>query len=110
MIETMYGVEFVSNQFFSGYGVAVLETGRIWGGDTSFVYIGSYEVKNGIAYAKVKCTNDHGLLASVFGDLKEFNLELQGALNANEFTLQGHMVEIPSFSIGIKLTRRAELP
>jgi hypothetical protein len=110
MIEAMYGVEFVSNQMSSGYGVAVLETGRILGGDTSFVYIGSYEVKNGIAYANVKCTNDRDVLESVFGDLKEFNLELQGAVSDREFTLQGHMVEDPSFSIGIKLTRRAELP
>jgi len=109
MIEAMYGVEFVSQEM-SGYGVAVLETGRILGGDTSFVYIGSYEVTNGIVSAQVKCTNDRDVLPSVFGDIKEFNLDLQGTLNDKEFILQGHMVENPNLSIGIKLTRRAELP
>lgn len=109
MIEAMYGVEFVSNEM-AGYGVAVLETGRIFGGDSSFVYVGSYEVTNGIVTVQVKCTNDRDLLPSVFGELKEFNLSLQGTINDKEFILQGHMVENPSQSIGIKLTRRAELP
>jgi hypothetical protein len=93
-----------------GYGVAILETGRVLGGDTSFVYVGNYEVKNGVVYAKVKCTNDRGVLDSVFGNIKEFNLELQGAPQRDEFMLQGHMVENPNLSIGIKFTRRAELP
>jgi hypothetical protein len=109
MIEAMYGVEFVSNEM-GGYGVAVLETNRILGGDSSFVYVGSYEVTNGIVTAQVKCTNDRNLLPSVVGDLKEFNLSLQGTLNENEFILRGHMLEDPSKSIDIKLTRRAELP
>lgn len=58
MIEALYGLEFVSNMQDGGYGVAILETGRIFGGDSSFVYIGDYEVKNGTVYASVKCTND----------------------------------------------------
>jgi hypothetical protein len=55
-------------------------------------------------------SNDRNLLPSVVGDLKEFNLSLQGTLNENEFILRGHMLEDPSKSIDIKLTRRAELP
>jgi len=110
MIEAMYGVEFISNQMVAGYGVAILETERIFGGDTSFVYIGSYEVKNGTVYAQIKVTNDRGVLESVFGDLDEFNLKLEGPLNDSEIILQGHVVENTALSIGIKLTRRAELP
>jgi len=56
MIEALYGVEFVSNMDNGGYGVAVLETGRIFGGDSSFVFVGKYEVKNRILHANVKCT------------------------------------------------------
>lgn len=110
MIEALYGVEFVSNMNDGGYGVVVLETGRVLGGDSSFVFIGDYEVKDGIVYAKVKCTNDRNMLQSIFGDIKEFNLNLEGKHAHNEFILQGHMIENPAMKIGVKLTRRAELP
>jgi len=110
MLEALWGLEFASNKNDGGYGVVVLETGRILGGDSSFVFVGSYEVKNEKVYAKVKCTNDRKLLQSVFGDINEFNLELEGIPSHDEFILQGHMIENPSMKIGIKLTRRAELP
>ena len=110
MIEALYGVEFVSNMNNGGYGVAVLETGRILGGDSSFVFVGDYEVKNGIVHANIKCTNDRETLESIFGDLKEFNLHLEGAPNEKEFILQGNMLENPDMKIAVKLTRRAELP
>lgn len=110
MLEAMYGVEFVSNQNDGGYGVVILETGRILGGDSSFVFVGSYEVKNGIVQANVRCTNDRNLLQSVFGDIQEFNLNLKGTPEYKGFKLVGHMVENPAMQIEIKLTRRAELP
>lgn len=110
MIEALYGIEFQSNLNDGGYGVVVLETGRILGGDSSFVFVGSYEVKNNTVYADVKCTNDRKLLQSIFGDINEFNLHLEGQPAHDEFILQGHMIEDPSKIIGVKLTRRAELP
>ena len=110
MLEAMYGLEFVSNSNDGGYGVVVLETGRVFGGDSSFVYIGSYKVENGVLKAEVKCTNDRELMRSIFGDIKEFNLRLEGKPHRDEFILQGHMIENPSMRIGVKFTRRAELP
>ena len=110
MIEALYGIEFVSNVNDGGYGVVVLETGRILGGDSSFVFVGSYEIENGIVSAEIKCTNDRKLLRSIFGDIDEFNLLLKGTSDHDEFILQGHMIEDPSMRIEVKLTRRAELP
>lgn len=110
MIEALYGIEFISNGGNGGHGVVVLETGRILGGDSSFVFVGNYEVNNGKIIADVKCTNDRQTLQSIFGDIHEFNLHLEGSTNHNEFVLQGHMVENPSMQIKVKLTRRAELP
>ncbi|WP_430433299.1 hypothetical protein [Methyloversatilis sp.] len=109
-IEALYGIEFASNMNDGGYGVVVLETGRVLGGDSSFVFVGSYTVNNGTVIANVKCTNDRKTLLSVFGDINEFNLHLEGKPDEKEFILQGHMIENPTMRIGIKLTRRAELP
>ncbi len=110
MIEALYGVEFASNMNDAGYGVAVLETGRILGGDSSFIFVGSYSIENGVITAQVKCTNDRKILQSIFGNIDEFTLSLTGKPEHKEFILQGHMVENPAMKIGIKLTRRAELP
>jgi len=108
-VEALYGIEFVSLSD-SGYGVVILETNRIFGGDSSFVYIGDYEVKNGKVYADVKCTNDRKTLPSIFGDINEFNLHLEGDLGDKEIILYGQMIENPEQKIGVKLTRRSELP
>ncbi len=110
MIEALYGIEFQSSMEDGGYGVVVLETGRILGGDSSFVFVGDYNVKNNIVRANVKCTNYRKSLQSIFGDIDEFNLHLEGRPSDNEFILKGHMVEDPSKKIGVKLTRIAELP
>jgi hypothetical protein len=110
MLEAMWGLEFVSNANSAGYGVVILETGRMFGGDSSFVYVGSYKMENDILKVKVKCTNDRELLPSIFGNIKEFNLLLEGKPERAGFILQGHMIEKPQMKIGVKLTRRAELP
>lgn len=112
MIEALYGIEFVSNVDDSGYGVVVFETGRMLGGDSSFVFVGSYQISNGDIAAEVKCTNDRGVFQSIFGDIKEFTLKLFGTPDTGheEFMLKGHMVENPSMEVSVKLTRRAELP
>src|SRR5436309_114678 len=110
MLEALWSVEFVSNVQGTGAGVAVLETGRILGGDTSFIYIGSYKTKNDKVIADIKVTNYRGVPSSVFGPIKEFNLHLEGIPQQNVFEVHGHMVENPALRIGIRLTRRAELP
>ena len=112
MIEALYGIEFFSNQFSEGYGVVVLETGRIFGGDSSFVYVGSYTINNGKITASVRCTNDRKTLQTVFNGLDDYTLILSGQLDEQyqEFSLQGYIKDRPLKTISIKLTRRAELP
>ena len=110
MVEALWGVEFVSSGGNFGYGVAVLETGRILGGDSSFVFVGTYIVESGIIKANIKCTNDRKILESIFGDIGEFNLVIEGAVGEREINLQGHLVENTQMRIGVKLSRRAELP
>lgn len=110
MTEAMYGIEFSSNEGNSGYGVVVLETGRIFGGDSSFLYIGHYHVDDGMLIAEVKCTNDRKILDSIFPGLDAFTVQVSGAPSGEEFVLKGHVVGDHARKIEIKLTRRAELP
>jgi hypothetical protein len=109
MIEAMYGVEFLSNEMAFAYGVVVLQKDRVLGGDTSFIYVGDYEVHNKVLYAKINCTNYREVLPPLFGDLNKVNLILEGTINDSDFTIQGRVVESPEQFITIKFTRVAEL-
>ena len=112
MIEAMYGVEFESD-YESGYGVAVFETGRIFGGDSSFVFIGTYRIDGARLIANLSVTNDREVLPSIVG-LNNFRLvgeaDIGKDANHKEFILHATVVGNPSVRITVKLTRRAELP
>lgn len=110
MLEALWSVEFVSNVQGLGAGVAVLETGRVLGGDSQYFYVGSYKVQNEQISAQLKITHYAGATSSIFGPIKEFNLELVGKPARAWFDLHGHLVENRNLTITIRLTRRAELP
>jgi len=110
MLEALWSVEFVSNVQGAGAGVAVLETGRVLGGDNQYTYVGSYRTENHVVHADVKVTHYTGSTNSVFGPAKEFTLRVSGKPAREQFTLNGYVVENPSLKLGIRLTRRAELP
>lgn len=110
MLEALWSVEFVTNVQSSGAGVAVLETGRVLGGDGQYFYVGSYRIQNSQVQAQLKVTHYAGLPNSVFGSMKEFELDLIGIPARDRFELHGHVAADPNLMIGIRLTRRAELP
>lgn len=43
-IEALWTVTFGSNLGMSGAGVVVFETGRLFGGDPDYIYLGKYDV------------------------------------------------------------------
>src|SRR4051812_15063347 len=114
MIEAMYGVKFHSNMGDFGFGVVILETGRVLGGDSSCVYVGEYRVENGILKAHVEVTNDRKVLTSIFGDIDRFHLNCSVKIGPDgfydRFVMDGEVVENPEMKILVEFTRRAELP
>lgn len=112
MIEALYGIHFTSSRGDGGGGVVVLETERVLGGDSSFVYIGSYKVKDGAIHAEVQCTNDRRTMQSIFGDIHAYTVILSGSVKPGykSIALTGHLKENPSQTVEVHLTRRAELP
>jgi len=60
--------------------------------------------------ASVKVTHFAGQPNSIFGPLRQFTLRLAGTPAQQQFMLHGDVVENPSLKIGIRLSRRAELP
>lgn len=109
-IEALWAVQFVSTAQRVGGGVVVYETGRILGGDSAFVYVGSGGVKDGIFSATVACKQYGGGMESVFGPIKEFTLQLSGPVDEQCMQLRGSIVGYPQMQLTAILTRAAELP
>lgn len=112
MIKTMYRVEFLSNNGENRYGVVVFEMGRILGGDGACVYVGTYEIENGLLKVNVKVTNDCKALTPTFGEVNVFHLNGEAKVPNDEvlikeFTVYGAMIENPARKMVVKFTRRA---
>lgn len=111
MVEALWSVEFQSSFGMHGNGVAVFETGRVFGGDSTMIYVGSFKIENGVIHSEInvkKYAHVQGM-SSVVG-MDSFNLKVSGTPAQNEMILSGHVVEDPTSKITIKAIRRAELP
>ena len=110
-LEALWTVEFMSNLQIFGSGVAVFETGRIFGGDDRYYYLGSFEVEDGgFINSIVKVTHFTGEPYSIFGARNEFRLALSGKLNFPEMELIGNVVGEPHLTMVLRLTWRVPLP
>lgn len=112
MLEAVWSVEFGSTIGSVGAGIVVFETGRVFGGDSAFMYIGKFRVENGIVHAEINVSKYSNLsqMQSIFGDLTNFNLAITGTANRDVMLLTGVVVGSPSMQIALKAIRRAELP
>lgn len=110
MLEALWSVEFVSNLERFGAGVVIFETGRVYGGDSAYYYIGRVQVKNGAVEADIEVIHYAGQPFSIFGPFNRFNLKLTGKIQEPIMELQGFLIENPVMKILVRLTKRAELP
>ncbi len=78
MLEALWSVEFVSNVQETGAGVALLETGRVLGGDSSYFYVGTYSMDKSDVQASLRVTHYAGPPNSIFGNAREFTLGASG--------------------------------
>lgn len=85
----------------SDYGTAVLEQGRIHGGDTSFYYVGSFMPAEDGVIALVRVGQHKGgkNARSALGHLVDARLELTGQLNGNGFSLQASLPNGGTFRV-----------
>lgn len=105
MLEALWSVEFaVPSKGNYGAGVIIFENGRLYGGDSSYYYVGNYLVNDGIVVASLKVKHYSGSPENVMGfGIKENIITAAGAIAYDTFKVSNNeFVAI--------LTRRAELP
>ena len=113
-LESLWTVEFTSVENGEarnfGAGVVVFETNRIFGGDTQFYYLGKYQTDHGNLECQVSVKNYTDESFSIFGELTEFNIVVNGKVEFPKMVLTGHLVEDPSKQIVLVCLKREELP
>lgn len=110
-VEALWSVEFMSNAGGVGAGVAIFENGNIYGGDGAYYYLGKYKIANSQVDATVRVVHYAGQPLSIFGqDPQPFELKIGGPLSDSVMNLAGIRTDDMSKQMGVRLTKRAELP
>lgn len=107
MIEGLWTIEIkLKTGEFLTSGVIVLFNERILGGDTRYFYVGTYRIDDtGRAYAIVRLTHYSGPPESIFGEGKQFDLNLSGRPELPTFELDDENVSAQlTFRAPIQLT------
>lgn len=93
-----------------GEGLAVFKDETINGGDHAYLYLGSYKEAGDSVTAKLKIKKWNNSAISVFGPLKDFDLELQGNFQSAgaAFQVTGHTPQMPGATITIIGNRLAD--
>lgn len=97
----LFSVAFKSSGNLIGSGVAFFDGGKVYGGDAGFYYVGNYQDTGEGFYCQIKVRHHHGPALSIFGQAKEFDLELSGHSTGNGFEATGHVTGHPNLRIGI---------
>jgi hypothetical protein len=106
-MEGFWTVQFSGVQGF-GWGVVTLIGGQVFGGDSSFLYTGTYTDRDNVLTAKVHIQRAAPGAPSVMGR-DQFDLELTGTLRGNAIAATG---SIPGTQMHFQatLTKHGNLP
>lgn len=106
-MEGFWTVQFAGIQGF-GAGVVTLIGGQVFGGDSGFLYTGTYKAEANNFSADVAVRKFVQGAASVMGQ-DRFTLTLKGTLNGNTISVTGTVAGTP-MQFKATLTKQADLP
>ena len=97
----IFHVRFTSSLGGFGEGLLVLKQGSVNGGDSGYLYTGYFSVDGDNVAGRLNIRRWKYGHVSVFGPLEDFNLQLTGKANNNEFNLSGGIAgqAVPTISI-----------
>jgi len=112
-IESLYVAEFgdVDGFGFRNGGVVILETNRVFGGDSGYFYLGDYSVFGDRFAASVQITKHNPSWTNAFGDAAQrFDIRVLGTIGDEIITATMERLDRPGFSLPLRLVRKARLP
>jgi hypothetical protein len=112
-IESLYVVEFgdIGGLGYRNGGVVILETARIFGGDSGYYYLGDYSVFGDRFEASVRITKHNPAWCNAFGDdALQFDIRVLGNIEDEIITATMERTDRPGLSLPLRLSRKARLP
>lgn len=106
-MEGFWTVQFTGVQGW-GAGVLTLIGGQVFGGDSGFLYTGTYTQEGNTLTARVHVRQYVPGVANVMGR-NQFDLELTGTLQGNTITATGNIPGTP-LRLNGTLTKQGDLP
>jgi T3SS negative regulator,GrlR len=88
-----------------GGGVVIFTNGKIMGGDSGFVYTGTYEEKSDNLTSRVCAVNFDPNVLSVLGVPGDHDLLIEGKIKGDTINGTGALVAFPDTKIAVQLTK-----
>lgn len=110
-LEALWTAQFQTVSGWANGGVVVLETNRVFGGDSQYHYLGSFEVEKSKITATIRVTHYFGNVATAWGtDEKQFTVHLEGTISGPRIDGVMFRSEAPNRKMPVVLTHREDLP
>ena len=109
MVEGFWIVQYEGMQG-NGGGVALFIKGKVFGGDTGYYYLGTYQSIGSTLKAQITVHNFIPNMPSVVGITGDFELSIEGTVEGDAIRGTGRLVGINKPGVAVKLSKRAELP
>lgn len=111
MVEALWSLEFNWGKKVYEAGVIIFEAGRLFGGDSSYYFLGKYEIAdNDVLRAEVEIIHYAGRFFPIFGENNKHKVILEGHTNFPVMDLMCYSVDDPNQTIHVRCTRRTDLP
>jgi hypothetical protein len=106
MENSFWTVRFFSpNTGDHGDGVVLMMNGKLFGGDSYYYYIGSYNIIDNYFGATIDVTHFSGQPLAIFGQSLNLKIRLSGQVQEPVMKLKGHLVNNPSLRAEVVCTK-----
>ena len=97
MVNGFYSLNFkLPEEIEDSGGVAILLNGKVYGGDSSYSYQGTYLAEGALLTASIRVSPFNEFLKSIFSAFEDTDDEIQltGKVDANGFLIEGRLAGI----------------
>jgi hypothetical protein len=108
MLEGLWVLQILPPPVTTG-GVVVFISDKVFGGDSGFMWVGSYRSDGRTIKGRVHVQNFDPDIKSVFGVVGEYDMYFTGNINGDSITGTAMIANQPQHSIAIRIDKRANL-
>jgi hypothetical protein len=109
-VEALWTIEFETASRWTNGGVVVLQRDRLFGGDSSYYFTGTYRVSGQSVTADLHATHYHGQLLSAYGDpAREIDVKIEAEMAKDARSISGQALRLGYPAINLRMKRRVDI-